>query len=70
MCLKILAYVNADTDEKSLEYARKNVQANGLQNRIKLLRTQPDSLLSLIPQEDRWVVFYAVPLHRADHSQL
>jgi len=41
-------FAGTDVDEKSLQFARQNVQANGLQNRIKLLQTQPsDPLLPL-----------------------
>jgi len=36
-----------DIDDKSLQYARQNVEANKLQNRIKLLKSQPDG--SLLP---------------------
>lgn len=34
-----------DIDDKSLEFARQNVQSNGLQNRIKLLQSKPDGPL-------------------------
>jgi len=34
-----------DIDDKSLQFARKNVQSNGLQSRIKLLQTKPDGPL-------------------------
>lgn len=30
----------SDTDEKSMEFAKQNVQQNGLETRIKLLKTQ------------------------------
>ena len=37
-----------DIDDKSIQFAKQNVQENGLQSRIKLLQTQPaDSLLPL-----------------------
>ena len=40
--------VASDTDEKSIQFAKTNVQQNGLQNRIKLLQTQKsDPLLPL-----------------------
>jgi predicted O-methyltransferase YrrM len=34
-----------DINEKSFQFASQNVQLNGLQNRIKLLQTQPDDPL-------------------------
>ena len=38
----------SDIDEKSMQFAKTNVQQNGLQNRIKLLQTQKsDPLLPL-----------------------
>ncbi|CZR64816.1 related to DUF890 domain protein [Phialocephala subalpina] len=41
-------FAGTDIDEKSLQFARQNVQDNGLQNRIKLLKTlSTDSLLPL-----------------------
>jgi 23S rRNA (adenine1618-N6)-methyltransferase len=40
--------IDIDIDEKSLQFARQNVEANNLQNRIKLLQTSPnDPLLPL-----------------------
>jgi 23S rRNA (adenine1618-N6)-methyltransferase len=43
-----LLTVTSDIDEKSLKFARQNVQKNGLQSRIKLLKTQfSDPLLPL-----------------------
>jgi len=40
--------VAPDIDEKSMPFAKTNVQKNGLQNRIKLLQTQKsDPLLPL-----------------------
>ncbi|TAQ89711.1 hypothetical protein B7494_g1974 [Chlorociboria aeruginascens] len=38
-------FAGIDIDEKSLQFARENVQINGLQNRIKLLQTRPDGPL-------------------------
>ncbi|KAE8451750.1 hypothetical protein EG329_003207 [Mollisiaceae sp. DMI_Dod_QoI] len=38
-------YARIDIDEKSLQFARQNVQDNGLQNRIKLLKTELGDLL-------------------------
>lgn len=39
---------DADIDDKSLQFARQNIQENRLQNRIKLLQTKPnDPLLPL-----------------------
>ncbi|CZT12009.1 hypothetical protein WAI453_003291 [Rhynchosporium graminicola] len=41
-------FAGTDIDEKSFQFAKQNVQDNGLQNRIKLLQTHPeDPLLSL-----------------------
>ncbi|KAL2066324.1 hypothetical protein VTL71DRAFT_2395 [Oculimacula yallundae] len=41
-------FAGTDIDEKSFQYAKQNVQDNGLQNRIKLLQTQSeDPLLPL-----------------------
>ncbi|KAH8678581.1 hypothetical protein BGZ60DRAFT_401371 [Tricladium varicosporioides] len=41
-------FIGTDIDEKSMEFARKNVLQNQLQNRIKLLQTQKsDTLLPL-----------------------
>ena len=46
--MDILLNLVPDIDEKSLQFAGQNVQANGLQNRIKLLQTQAsDPLLPL-----------------------
>lgn len=39
-----------DIDEKSLGYAKKNVQANGLESRIRLLKRKPED--PLIPLEE------------------
>jgi len=38
-------FAATDIDEKSIQFAKKNVQENGLQNRIKLLQTKPDEPL-------------------------
>ncbi|KAH8809134.1 hypothetical protein F5884DRAFT_858636 [Xylogone sp. PMI_703] len=40
-------FIGTDIDEKSLQYAKQNVEANQLQTRIKLLQTRPND--SLIP---------------------
>ena len=40
-----IANETSDVDEKSLQFARKNVQANSLQERIKLLQTKLDGPL-------------------------
>lgn len=47
-----------DIDAKSLDYARQNVKANNLQDRIKLLLTKPESFLSSIPFDDMQYVPY------------
>lgn len=39
-----------DIDEKSLNYAKQNVETNKMQGRIKLLQRKPDQ--SLIPLEE------------------
>lgn len=36
---------DTDIDDKSLQFAKQNVKDNNLQNRIKLLQTQPDDPL-------------------------
>jgi 23S rRNA (adenine1618-N6)-methyltransferase len=38
-------FAGTDIDDKSLQYARRNVETNGLQKRIKLLKTEPKGLL-------------------------
>ncbi|KAK2624382.1 hypothetical protein QTJ16_006332 [Diplocarpon rosae] len=38
-------FAGTDVDDRSFEFAKQNVLANGLQNRIKLLHTQPDGPL-------------------------
>lgn len=49
MCLRYrivgLGLMCLDIDEKSLQFARQNIQANGLQDRIKLLQTDPEAHL-------------------------
>ncbi|KAJ5042257.1 uncharacterized protein L3040_004810 [Drepanopeziza brunnea f. sp. 'multigermtubi'] len=43
-------FAGTDTDDRSFQFAKKNVQDNGLQTRIKLLQTQPDGLLLPLDQ--------------------
>jgi len=43
-------FIGTDIDEKSFFYAQKNISLNGLQNRIKLLKTSPDG--PLIPLDE------------------
>jgi 23S rRNA (adenine1618-N6)-methyltransferase len=40
--------MNSDVDEKSMQFAKQNVNSNGMQKRVKLLQTQKsDRLLPL-----------------------
>ncbi|KAI9819314.1 MAG: hypothetical protein M1832_004019 [Thelocarpon impressellum] len=38
-------FAGTDVDEKSLQYARENIARNGLETRVKLVRSEPDSPL-------------------------
>lgn len=41
-----------DIDEKSLQYAKQNAEANDLEDRIKLIRTSTESFFDKIPLDD------------------
>jgi len=47
--LRSRSLTDLDIDDKSIQFAKLNVQANGLQSRIMLLQTKPDD--PLLPLE-------------------
>ena len=57
-----------DIDEKSIQFAKKNVQENGLQNRIKLLQTKPDE--PLLPLDNMGIERYVLFVSRVILSDI
>jgi 23S rRNA G2445 N2-methylase RlmL len=47
-----IAADSSDIDEKSLQYAKQNVEANELRDRIKLIPTTTESFFDKIPFDD------------------
>lgn len=61
---RMKAYVKADIDEESIQYAKDNVALNRLDSRIKLVKTKPDG--SLIPLDSFRLQRYTKRAHNID----